>query len=343
MDATATGAPAQRVVAVVVSYNRRELLGRALEAIARQDRPCDAVLVVDNASTDGAADLAAAHPSRPEVVRLPRNTGGAGGFAAGIAHAVVSDGADLVWIMDDDTIPDPSALARLLAARAAYAGPVALLASRAVWRDGRNHPMNTPRRRPRVSGRDFARAAAAGAVPVRSASFVSLLLDAGVVRQEGLPAADYFLWNDDFEYTARILRRRVGLLVPGSRVEHLTATFGASDADPGERFFFEVRNKLWLFRFSRALEATDVLAYGAATLRRWVRTVVRSPRRGVVLAAGRRGFVAGLKTRPTPTATVLADVGPVGRDVAAIEVGSAAEAPRPADGVAATGAGGARV
>ena len=42
----------------------------------------------------------------PEVTlhTLPTNTGGAGGFAAGLAFAL-ADGADLVWLMDDDTVP----------------------------------------------------------------------------------------------------------------------------------------------------------------------------------------------------------------------------------------------
>ncbi len=45
-----------RVTAVVVTWNRRDLLLESLAALMAQDRPADAVIVVDNASTDGAAD-----------------------------------------------------------------------------------------------------------------------------------------------------------------------------------------------------------------------------------------------------------------------------------------------
>ena len=93
------------------------------------------------------------------------------------------------------------------------------------------------------------------------------------MRERGLPVADYFLWNDDFEYSTRLIRDRVGLYCPASVVVHKTKTFGSTDADPGERFFFEVRNKVWLFTRSRGLDARRRRrVYGASTLRRWART-----------------------------------------------------------------------
>ncbi|MPV87652.1 glycosyltransferase [Georgenia ruanii] len=310
------------MVAVVVAYNRRDLLAQTLDGLAAQSRACDAVVVVDNASTDGSGAAARAHALGPDVVTLPRNTGGAGGFAAGIAHALQSHRADLVWIMDDDTVPTPAALEALLAARAAYPGEPAVLASRVVWHDGRDHPMNTPRERPLVSGDLALKARAVGAVQIRSASFVSLLLDARAVRAHGLPVAAYFLWNDDFEYTARLLRRRVGLYVTGSVVRHLTKTFGSTDADPGERFRFEVRNKLWLFARSRALDPVGAVLYGGSSVLRWARTIARSRQRRVVLRAGWRGLREGLGSRPASTTAELAGLGPVSAEVAEVERGA---------------------
>ena len=297
-----------RVVAVVVAYNREVLLGAALDALAAQTRSVDAVVVVDNASTDGSLGVARGHASEPDVVSLAHNTGGAGGFAAGMARALAL-GADLIWVMDDDTMPSPTALAELLVARERFGGPVALLASRAVWTDGRDHPMNTPRERPLVSPMQRARAARCGAVVVRTASFVSILIDGQALRSCGLPVADYFLWNDDFEFTGRLLRERVGLYVPASVVEHRTKVFGSTNVDPGERFFLEVRNKLWLLCWSRAFGPLDRLLYGASTARRWVVTLAGSPRRRVVVRAGLRGLVAGVTRRPRATSVVLAGLG----------------------------------
>ncbi|MFT3877610.1 MAG: glycosyltransferase [Propioniciclava sp.] len=309
-----------RVVAVVVAWNRRDLLAQNLDGLAAQTRPLDAVVVIDNASTDDTAALAAGHPAVTEVVTLPSNTGGAGGFAAGIARAIVSHDADAVWIMDDDTVPTPTALQALLDARAAYPGEVSVAASRADWRDGREHPMNTPRVRPGASRADRESAERAGGYPIRSASFVSILLDAGAIRRHGLPIADYFLWNDDFEYTARLLRDGVGLYVPASRVYHLTKVFGSSDADPGARFVNEVRNKAWLFTRSDALGPRDRALYAGSTLLRWVRMLARSGDRAALAGYGRQGL-AQARRAPRTTTQVLAGT-PVAADVAAVEKGA---------------------
>ncbi|RFU40134.1 glycosyltransferase [Actinomadura logoneensis] len=297
------------VAAVVVTYRRQEKLASALAAVFGQSRPPDAVVVVDNASGDGTAELVRRRFAAAELVELRHNTGGAGGFAAGIVHAL-GRGADLLWLMDDDTVPEPGALAALLSARRRVPGPPALVASRVVWTDGRDHPMNTPRVRPGTSPAGRAAAEAAGCVPIRSASFVSVLVEADEVRRSGPPVADYFLWNDDFEFTLRLLRRRVGVLCRDSVVVHHTARFGGTETDPGERFFFEVRNKVWLFTRSRGPSPAERLLYGGSSVRRWARTFAASGDRATLRRGLARGLWAGLASRPRPTAAVLAEASP---------------------------------
>ena len=295
----------ERVIAVVVTHNRRELLVEALDSISAQRRAADAVVVIDNASTDGTADLVRERYPDVTVRSTNRNLGGAGGFALGIATAL-DLGADLIWLMDDDTVPKADALAELVSARARYdAGPPALVASRVVWTDGRDHPMNTPRPKPMVRHAEIAAAERCGCVPIRSASFVSVLVDASVCVERGLPIADYFLWNDDFEFTTRLLRDRPGLLCPSSVVVHKTRTFGSTDADPGERFYFEVRNKIWMLTRSPSLAPLERLVYTGSTLRRWVRTFAASRNRRLLLRAMRRGIVAAVRSGPRSTNEIL--------------------------------------
>lgn len=306
-----------RVTAVVVAYNRRDLLREALGALAAQSRPVDRLIVVDNASTDGSADVAEelleAWGARARLVRLDVNTGGAGGFAVGIAAAVVDEDTDWVWVMDDDTVPGPDALAGALGTYERYVanGPddLAVMGSRVVWTDGEDHPMNTPKAKIRAAQAERDRAASVGAMEIRSISFVSAFLRAARVREKGLPLADYFLWNDDFEYSARLLRGARGLYTPYSVVTHKTAKRGSSDADPGARFFYEVRNKLWVFRASKALYTWEKLLYTAATARRWVRTFRASNERAQLRDCLRRGWREGTRSKPRSTRDVLRDTG----------------------------------
>jgi rhamnopyranosyl-N-acetylglucosaminyl-diphospho-decaprenol beta-1,3/1,4-galactofuranosyltransferase len=299
----------ERVIAVVVTHNRRELLVEALDSISTQSRAADGVVVIDNASTDGTADQVRERYPDVALRSTSRNIGGAGGFALGIATAL-DLGADLIWLMDDDTVPTTDALAELLSARARYdAGPPALVASRVVWTDGRDHPMNTPRPKPMVRHAEIAAAERCGCLPIRSASFVSILVDASVCLQRGLPIADYFLWNDDFEFTTRLLRDRPGLLCSSSVVVHKTRTFGSTDADPGERFFFEVRNKIWMLIRSPSLAPLERLVYTGSTLRRWVRTLAASPDRRLLVRAMRRGIIAAVRSAPRDTDEILGRAG----------------------------------
>jgi rhamnopyranosyl-N-acetylglucosaminyl-diphospho-decaprenol beta-1,3/1,4-galactofuranosyltransferase len=306
-----------RAVAVIVTWNRRDLLLEAIAAVSAQSRPPDAVIVVDNASTDGTP--AAVQSAFPDVrlVTLDVNYGGAGGFAYGMALAL-ANGADVLWLMDDDTVPAPGALEALLAARDRHpGGPPALIASQVLWTDGRAHPMNTPRTKPFATSAERHAAAATGCIPIRSASFVSILVEADDCRRRGLPQADFFLWNDDFEFTTRLLRGRTGLLCPASAVTHKTATFGATDVDPGDRFFYEVRNKVWTLR-TTSLALPERLLYGGSTLRRWVRTYARSRHRSALRSALGRGLAAGIRTTPRPNDQVLSAEDP---DVRALLAG----------------------
>ncbi|ACQ79429.1 glycosyl transferase family 2 [Beutenbergia cavernae DSM 12333] len=295
-----------RVVAVVVTYNRRDLLRECLDGLAAQTRPLDAVVVIDNASTDGSGDVARAHPIAADVRTLGENLGGAGGFTGGMALALDEHGADWLWLMDDDTIPRPGALEALLDVVDAHPAPLSVLSSAAVWTDGRDHPMNSQRVRPGAGVRELAVAARLGVTPIRTASFVSLLLRAEDVRTHGLPYADYFIWGDDSEYSGRLLRDGWGVRVPASVVEHRTKLFGSWEADPGDRFYYEIRNKLWLYWRTTSFRWWErVLYQGSATLG-WLGTIRRSPNKGLLLRHLRHGVLDAVAAPPRPTAEVLA-------------------------------------
>ena len=309
---------APRVVAVVVSFNRRELLARTLAGIAGGELRPDAVVVVDNASSDGSADMVRGLDLGPglvvDLVELRTNVGGAGGFTVGIERAVLDHAADLVWVMDDDTEPQPGTLSAAVQAWTDYAPTPeqrpTVMASRVEWTDGREHPMNTMDEWFAATPEQRRRAAAVGAKAIRSASFVSCFLAGDAVRALGLPIAEYFLWGDDFEYTTRLARFHDAIQVPASVVTHHTKTFGTTDVDPGPRFYYEVRNRFWLYGRGRSLALWERLAFIFATARIWVRTFAKSTDRRTLAGCLVRGARDAVRA-PRPNAEVLDGVYPL--------------------------------
>ena len=300
---------APTVVAVVVTYNRKDLLAECLRMLTQQTRVPHSIVVVDNASTDDTVAFVRENFPKVDMVSLSRNTGGAGGFSAGLAHAIDRHDADLVWAMDDDTIPTSTALAELLATRAAYGPELALVASRVVWTNGEEQPRNIPRDPFGRSREERRTARRAGGRPIRTASFVSLLIDAAAVREYGLPTADFFIWNDDFEFTARILRHRKGIYAPRAVVVHKTAELGTKLVDPGERFYNEVRNKIWTFRRGEAFAPVEAALWIGGALRNWLRFYRHSSNRAAMRQGLRSGVRDGLRSQPRLTRDVLAEAG----------------------------------
>ncbi|MEL6354266.1 MAG: glycosyltransferase family 2 protein [Cyanobacteria bacterium J06627_28] len=82
---------------VITTYNRVELLKRAIQSAFDQTVPCE-VVVVDNASTDGTREYLATLGDRIVSIRNETNTNHAGGVNAGV------DAASGEWIklVDDD-------------------------------------------------------------------------------------------------------------------------------------------------------------------------------------------------------------------------------------------------
>jgi len=110
----------EKIAAVVVTYNRKDLLKECLDALSNQTRPLDSIILIDNASTDGTPEFLKekGYLDNPKIdyVRLPENTGGAGGFYEGVKRGY-EKGYDWLWLMDDDAFPEKNALDNLLDAK----------------------------------------------------------------------------------------------------------------------------------------------------------------------------------------------------------------------------------
>ena len=135
----------KKVIAVVVTYNRKELLKECIEALLNQNyKNCD-VLVVDNASTDGTENYIKPLLDSKRVIykNTGSNLGGAGGFNYGLKMAYALK-YEFFWLMDDDTMPYNNALEELMKAKDELK-EFGFLSSIAEWVDGKLCNMNIQR------------------------------------------------------------------------------------------------------------------------------------------------------------------------------------------------------
>lgn len=255
---------------LIVTYNSRDHLSDCLSALADQTLPHEQfeVVLLDNASSDGSADLAEQF-SGVRVIRLPRNVGFAEGNNRAGQHA-----RGRYWVLlNPDTIPDPFWLEEV--SRAIAENPGAAIACKLVLaddptrlnsaglfllRDGRGADRGF--RQPddgryEGGGEVFGGCAAALAVPAP-------------VSGERLFDSRLFLYCEDLEWAWRWRRasRRV-VFCPRAVVRHKV---GAGDS-PTHTFYSERNRALVCLRWGDPV--TAVLA-AAGLMMRAARAVVFS-------------------------------------------------------------------
>ena len=237
------------VAAVVVTYNRRVLLARCIDCLLRQTQPDMDIWVIDNASTDGTGDMLTpmVRDGRVHYENTGSNLGGAGGFEYGL-RVVSEQGYQYAWIMDDDSMPEPTALEALMHA-AGELGEFGYLSGKTLWTDGSICRMNVQRDLKLRNITDFS----PKRIPSGAATFVSLLVPVRVVQEVGLPIGDFFIWADDLEYTRRISRRWPCWVITDSLTVHCCETNngGNISTDTPERisrYRLAYRNEVYVYR-----------------------------------------------------------------------------------------------
>lgn len=200
------------ICAVVVTYNRKVLLLRCLQALERQSYALEHIVIVDNASTDGTVDFLRQQGylenSRVTFLSLPENQGGAGGFHAGIKFAY-DNNYDYIWLMDDDGIPDNDCLGELVKFIRAdnYIGPLVLDIDNPLNLTFTLRLPNTNKVLSNLNDiKQFDKV-----IPNIVMPFNGILFSRNVVGKIGFPKKDYFIWGDDMEYTWRAAKSDIDI------------------------------------------------------------------------------------------------------------------------------------
>ncbi|MCL2087167.1 MAG: glycosyltransferase family 2 protein [Oscillospiraceae bacterium] len=238
--------------AVVVTYNRKELLLKCLNCLANQkENFCD-IIIVDNSSSDGTEEAVGALPNVVENSRIiyfntGANLGGAGGFNYGIRKGAEL-GYEYLWIMDDDCMARENTLAEFFNVDKKLNDDYGFLSSVVLWKDDSICAMNQQKTTFFKKYTDFD----SELTEVIFATFVSLFLPVRVVLEVGLPIKEFFIWTDDWEYTRRISKKFRCYAVGKSMVTHESASNTgvsiAKDNNRLERYKYLYRNEIYLYR-----------------------------------------------------------------------------------------------
>jgi rhamnopyranosyl-N-acetylglucosaminyl-diphospho-decaprenol beta-1,3/1,4-galactofuranosyltransferase len=197
------------IAAVVVTFNRKELLHENLVALLRQTRLPDKIIIIDNHSTDGTETMLSElgylqHPLI-QYVQLSENTGGAGGFYQGMKTAY-EEQYDWFWVMDDDAEPDVDALMYLMdtisSQNTRYLG---IIASTVMYPDRKicyNHrrKFDCNKLKYSLNDKDVYKQ---DYFELDLISFVGAMINRNLVEEIGFPIKDYFIYYDDTEYSLR--------------------------------------------------------------------------------------------------------------------------------------------
>jgi len=226
------------------------LLKRCLAAIDSQTFPASHLVVVDNASDERTQELLAAEAAHRDgsfhSIRLEENTGGAGGFHAGM-RACLSLPCTHMWLMDDDCEPDSEAVAELVVA-AAIVGEDAVLGGNIVDLNGESVNVQPVSQRLGTNCvPQYPVYLADGLLETCTLTFVSFLVSVDLVRKVGLPLKEFFIWGDDTEYSCRLARFTKLYQVGKSKTKHLKSGDGSQSL-----FKEQDRNKIpqyhWFYR-----------------------------------------------------------------------------------------------
>src|SRR5712692_1758055 len=233
-----------RVLAHVHTFNDADIIDRTIEALLRQTRPVDGILVVDNASTDDT--LAQPSLRHASIVRHAQNQGTSGAVVSGFNFALERD-YDWIWVLDADSIVEPDALEKLLALYAEWPADVqdetAFLGC--LPRDQRD---GYPYHGQRFVGHgiDIVNPPAAERYyPCHVTIWSGCLYRLAAVSRVGPPDPNYVLDWGDFEYGYRVMRAGYkGFIVQDSVLHHNIRGSGSLvpvdlTLGPASRTFYE--------------------------------------------------------------------------------------------------------
>ena len=278
----------EKVAAVVVAWNRGSRIAESIDAISRQTRQLDEIIVVDNGSTDDTVPFLKTEYPDVLVLETGHNLGHAGGAEFGISSAM-SRGHDWFWMFDDDAYPEPNALARSLsvADEIREYSPAFIYAPSGdqtgwMW-NGRKMAVSL-RQQTREVDKPY---------HVDIVDFNMTLVSRKVVKAAGGPRGDYFMMMWEPEYCLRAADAGFSVwVVPEVLVRHEHAGYAGQAI---WRSYYQTRNHVALALSRRSPRA--LWWCGIRQVRFLAGTILKQDQKFRRVAMRLRGLIDGIRGR----------------------------------------------
>ncbi|MEZ2858540.1 glycosyltransferase [Escherichia coli] len=247
-----------KVIAVIVTYRRKNFLDKVLSALLNQTVPLHKVIVVDNNSSDGTDDIVKEYINKfPEVIsyhNTHENLGGAGDFYTGMKLIEKYNyNYDYAWLMDDDLIPNNDCLEIMLTANIkGIIQPMRFnLDGSCAELSALKYDLNSFfRLKPKGDTvKDFV--ASNPLLPdfinIETVPFEGPLIHKDIVTDVGLPDPRFFIFGDDTDYSIRTLKLNYPIIcMPRARASRLLINNQRNDLLSWKGFFM-LRNLFHLY------------------------------------------------------------------------------------------------
>ncbi|RKG46102.1 MULTISPECIES: glycosyltransferase [Acinetobacter] len=199
-----------KLVIVLVTYNRKKLLLNCLKSLFLQSFIDFEIIVVDNASNDNSYEYISSQidftQNNIQWIGLKNNIGGAGGFYEGIKYAL-DQGAEYIWMMDDDGYPDEKCLGKLY--DFLLQNELDAISPQQININDHSQlafPMWFNKKQIRGCVDQIPKDTF---IEQEANLFNGLLIHRSMVEKVGLPRKEFFIRGDEVEYTKRFLKNNI--------------------------------------------------------------------------------------------------------------------------------------
>lgn len=271
----------ERYIPVIVTYNRKEKLVKSINSLLKQSIQPKKIILVDNHSTDGTSALVKRNFNEEinngliEYHYLPENIGGSGGFHQGMKFATQYE-TDYFALADDDAFYRPDYFEKIF--KAAIENPE-IKAFQGFAYDDVQDKYN-------IQGSQIVNWNTLDSVGIKNenenvladiSTFVGFTFEASLVKQIGLPVENFFIWNDDAEYSLRMHKLTKILQVKDAVIEHRGTQREVGSLVPLWKTYYGFRNR---FILRKRYSKNKFVAYFYTTyllLRNSFAALIKSP------------------------------------------------------------------